>query len=165
MAVDPIANPFAKQQETKKRNYRFETGYYDLTDADDLMKIAATLEMLANHPYKYGLCEFTTGNKVDGSPYVIIRTREDKDLDEKKRGDIKIRAETFSAKALDDVDKIWNLAMGEGDQYSTYKLLGEKRFAHVILDVCIVLIWAEVKKGSKFMGDLDGIRSTLAARL
>ena len=160
-------NPFekGKQQEgSKNRHFNYQTFYFNLTDGDDLVNLGEQLEKVANHGYKYGIIELTSGNKVDGTPYVILRIREDKDLTLKTKNDIKVCVETYSAKDLESVDGIVNRSFSEDQSGEIVKLLAEKRFAHVILDVCIVLIWAEIKKGSKYMEAINGLRSILTAR-
>lgn len=160
MAKDNIFdNPFEPKdqpaiQVDKKTKFKYRTAVYELTDRAELDRLATDLSLVANHSYKHGIIEFTYSSKVDGSPFLIARFRENLDIALKDRSDFSIFCKHYMSNNLGDLDDVLN-----SHDNSTIRMLGEKRFSYKTGEVGFVLVWCTICPGTRDLGGVNAIRN------
>ena len=128
---------------TKRKRTRISTGYFELLADESLQAFANQLTYVANNPNKYSIFELSKDKTAEFIPFVILRLQEDIDAQDKD-ANIKVKMKVFSGNDLSGLDELINEGIKPN---SSVQLLGEIRYVHITLGLCIVLIWAEAEAG------------------
>lgn len=154
-----LGNPFEKKDpiQDKRRNYRYRTAFYSLLEVEDRASLQNDFNQFVNDNNKYGLVEFTIGSKIDGTPYVIARFRDDIDLEARNLNWFDIHVQMFAHYQFAQMDEIINR-----HDNRTLRLLAEKRFVYKTGEICSFLIWAEIRSTARSQEALDALRTVFA---
>ena len=161
MSNNKLTLPFEKKNEEQaaRRNLIYRTAYYDLLAIEDRARLQTDLNVIVNDYTKRAILEFNVENKADGTPFVLARYRDDTDLQPRNLNWFDINIRMYGSYQLEAMDEIIN-----SHDSRTVRLLGEKRFTYKTGEVCILLIWAEIRSTARSQEALDGIRATLIGR-
>lgn len=155
MSDNKLVLPFEKKDapQEARRNYKYRTAYYDLLVVEDRATLQTDLTRIVNDYNKFGILEFNIESKVDGTPYVLARYRDDEDLVARNLNWFDVNIRMFAQYQLEALDEIIN-----AHDHRTLRLLGEKRFTYKTGEVCVLLIWSDIRSTARSQEALDGIR-------
>ena len=150
--------PIDKKQPTfadlKEKGISFRTKLYTFTSSQDMNDFINDMEAVANNPLKYQISEFNYQTQVDGTPFAMLRFKDDEKIDEVKERKFVIWGKIFTKPEFVELDEIIN----KHDRTNLH-LLGEKRLSMKTGDFFIMLIWATNDRPAKFTGGLDVLRA------
>ena len=155
--------PFEKKApsmaDLREKGISFRTKLYEFTNAEDMNHFINDMEFVANNPSKCQILEFNYQTQVDGTPFAVVRFRDDEKIEERKEKRFYIFGKIFTKYEFEELDKIINM-----HDKTTLMLLGEKHLTMKTGDFFVMLIWATIDKPVKFMEGLDVLRTIFVAK-
>jgi hypothetical protein len=155
--------PYEKKEKTlaelKERGITWRTRYYNFLNPEGLNNFVSDMENVSNNPLKHQITEFDYQTQTDGTPFAMLRFRDDDKIDDVKERRFSIWAKLYTTAEFNDLDATLN----SHDKTTVY-LLGEKRLTMKTGDFFILLIWATINRPTKFTEGLDVLRSIFAAK-
>ena len=156
--------PYEKKQPTfadsKEKGIKWRTRFYNFLNPQDMNQFLNDVQEVVNNPLRHRIVEFEYDTQVDGTPFTLLRYRDDTKVDKPKERDYSLFAKLFTTKEFDDLDAI----LDSYDKTSLY-LLAEKHLTMKTGDFFILLIWATVDRPLKFTEGLDGLRKLFSIAL